>query len=135
MGRGIGAPHRKGFRHEVRLACQVVRERDFRVIAQRMVDLSPAGMQVATEARVLTGEAVIVSFRAPRSGAWVDAVGTVARVVHGRRPGERGRGLGIAFDEIEEDAKKLLFGELKAVRASGAGRGAGARRRGVEPAS
>lgn len=85
------------------------------MIAVRIEDLSPGGAYVATDARVLTGEPVIVSFRAPRSGAWVDTWGTVARVVHGRRPGERGRGLGIAFDCIDDADKKLLFRELATV--------------------
>ena len=52
-------------------------------------------MLVRTRERVLTGEDVVVSFRPPSSNRFVDALGHVARVVHGRRPGDRGRCLGI----------------------------------------
>ena len=43
------------------------------------------GLLAATDERVLTGEPVIVTFRLPESDRWFDAMGTVARVVHGRR--------------------------------------------------
>lgn len=46
---------------------------------------------------VLTGEAVIISFQLPHIPYWLDAEATVARVVHGRRPGEHTRGLALTF--------------------------------------
>ena len=106
--------HRRAFRHAVQIRCQVVRERDFRVIADRAVDLSTDGMLVPTEAAVLTGEPVIVSFLAPRSKRWIDAQATVARVVHGRRPGDHGRGLGLAFHGLDREARHALFQGLRA---------------------
>lgn len=58
-------------------------------------------MLVATELPILTGEQLLVSFRAPRSTRWFDQPATIhARVVHGRRPGERGRRLGLHSEEI-----------------------------------
>jgi hypothetical protein len=107
--------HRRAFRHAVEIRCQVVRERDFRVIADRVIDLSTDGMRVPTEARVLTGERLIVSFLAPRSKLWIDAEATVARVVHGRRPGERGRSLGLAFHGLSRDTRHALFQGLRAL--------------------
>ena len=81
--------------------CAVVRERDGEGIAGVALDFSTGGLQAVTRARVLTGEPVHVTFRAPVTGRWLTLRGTVARVIHGRRPHERGaRRLGIAFDSL-----------------------------------
>jgi hypothetical protein len=106
-------PHRRAFRHEAHLACQVVRVRDFRLVADTTLDLSTRGMRVATRRRVLTGEELIVSFRVPRSERWIDVDATVARVLHGRRPGERGRSLGLQFHGIDESSRRILFEALR----------------------
>lgn len=105
--------HRRAFRHAVDLRCRIVRERDFRFIAERAVDLSTDGMQATTEVEVLTGEPLIVSFRAPRGAQWIDTAAVVARVIHGRRPGEHERRLGIAFDGLDLDARHALFQALR----------------------
>lgn len=105
--------HRRAFRREVLLRCQVVRERDFRLVSDLAFDISTEGMLVATNHVVLTGEPLIVSFQAPRSGHYVDVEGTVARVVHGRRPGDRGRCLGIEFQGLHADARRVLFDRLR----------------------
>ena len=76
---------RRNDRHEVRralgLSCQIVRERDFRLIADRAVDLSPDGMLVPTEHDLAIGESVIVSFKATSLGLWFDTEASVARLV------------------------------------------------------
>jgi hypothetical protein len=113
---------RRAFRREVILSCQVVRERDFRKVAEIALDLSTEGMLVATEQRVLTGEELLVSFRPPRSRRWVDLQATVARVVHGRRPSDRGRCLGLAFHGVGDDDKRLLFRHLRGLPAPEPGR-------------
>ena len=92
--------------------CQVVRERDFRLLARWMVDLSPEGMRVRADVPVLTGEAVIITFLAPMARAWIDAEAYVTRVVHGRRPTDRGRELGIHFEHLVPAARELLHAEL-----------------------
>jgi hypothetical protein len=94
------------------VSCQLVRERDFRLIGRWIVDASPDGLLVATDLLVLTGEPVLVSFKAPFSEAWIDAEATVARVVHGRRPGDRGRRLGIQLDYMEPRARAHFEGQL-----------------------
>jgi hypothetical protein len=110
----IHARQRRAIRRAVPVECQVVRERDFRLVATWGVDVSPLGMLVLAEARVLTGEPVVVSFRVPRTGCWFDAEATVARVVHGRRPTDKGRRcLGIAFDALEPDARALIEDALR----------------------
>ena len=90
-----------------------MREHDFKLIASRAVDLSPDGMLVLADARVLTGEEVVVSFRTPRSPHWFDACGTIARVVHGRRPGDFGPCIGIKFEETEEISRIVLGEKLR----------------------
>ncbi len=105
--------HRQAFRREVLLACQVVRERDFRLVSSLAFDLSTDGMLVLTSGRVLTGEPLIVSFRAPRTGEWFDLEATVARVLHGRRPTDRGRGLGLSFHSFGQTDKWRLFEGLR----------------------
>ncbi len=104
---------RQAFRREVLFPCQVVRERDFRLVSSLAFDLSTDGMLVLTSDRVLTGEPVIVSFRAPRTGDWFDVEATVARVLHGRRPGDRGRGLGLFFQTIGQTDKWRLSDGLR----------------------
>ena len=104
---------RRAFRREVLLSCQVVRERDFRLVSDLALDLSTEGMLVSTEQRVLTGEELLVSFRPPRSDRWLDVQATVARVVHGRRPSDRGRCLGLSFHAFDAASRRLLFNQLR----------------------
>jgi c-di-GMP-binding flagellar brake protein YcgR len=105
--------HRRAFRREVLLSCQVVRERDFKLISELALDLSTEGMLVSSKLAVLTGEPLLVSFRAPRSSRWIDARATVARVVHGRRPSDRGRCLGLVFEELDDASRGALFRQLR----------------------
>jgi len=104
---------RRSMRRAVRLECEVVREHDFKLIASHAVDLSPDGMLVLADAVVLTGEDVIISFRTPFSNHWFDACGTIARVVHGRRPGDFGPCFGIHFDDAEEVSRIVLEQKLR----------------------
>jgi hypothetical protein len=106
---------RRILRRALRVECQVVRERDFKLIGSRSVDLSPMGMLVMAQEPVLTGEPVIVAFRLPLSSWWFDAEATVARVVHGRRPGDLGRCFGLEFDSLEPDAQVFLRRALRGV--------------------
>ena len=110
----VPVSQRRTMRRAVRVDCQVVRERDFRLLGDWALDLSPDGMLVVTRDVVLTGEEVIVSFPIPRTRVIIDAVATVARVVHGRRPSDRHRrALGIAFDSIDPELERLLRASLR----------------------
>jgi len=111
----VHARQRRVTRRAIRVECQVVREHDFRLVASRGVDLSPTGMLVATEERVLTGEPLLVTFRLPRTERWFDTEGTIARVVHGRRPGDRGRCFGLEFHQLDAEARLLLARALRDV--------------------
>lgn len=105
-------PRRRPLRRAVRIPCQVVRERDFTLVASEVLDLSEEGMLVSALGPVLTGEPLLVSFMAPYSRVFVDAEATVARVVHGRRDGDRGLALGVAFDGLDRFARALLAQRL-----------------------
>jgi hypothetical protein len=96
----------------------VVRERDFRLLATRTLDLSTDGMLVPTDVPVLTGEDVVVSFRVPNSVAWVDCDAIVARVVHGRRARDAplpARAIGLAFESLSLWDQLLLRSQLDAL--------------------
>ncbi len=111
-------PVRSAFRRFVRIDCQVVREHDFRLVGDLALDLSTKGMLVrGCGVRLLTGEELLVAFRPPRSNVWIDAQGIVARVLHGRRPGDTGLSFGIEFHEMEKEHEELLFEKLRGMHA------------------
>jgi hypothetical protein len=62
---------------------------------------------------VLTGEDVIVSFRAPKTTSWFDCEATVARVVHGRRPGDKGPCVGLDFHGLDDLSRVILHANLR----------------------
>jgi len=95
------ATERGAARRSVRVECQVVHERDFKLLGTTAVDLSTDGMLVLSQARVLTGDEVLVSLRVPGTDVWIDTGAEVARVVHGRRHGDPGRALGLRFHRLD----------------------------------
>lgn len=112
VGLMVPMNQRRTARRSVVVECQVVRERDFKLVGESTIDLSADGMLVLTRDRVLTGEDLLISFRTPILGTWFDAEARVARVVHGRRPGDYGRALGIRFRRLDRIAKSLLEASL-----------------------
>jgi hypothetical protein len=106
------ASRRISTRRGVTVPCQAVRERDFKLIADRTLDISVDGLllPLAYDEQVMTGETLILSFPIP--GMWVDAEATVTRVVHGRRPGDEGPACGVLFDVISSSARAALAGFL-----------------------
>lgn len=104
---------RVAFRHAVHVDCQVVRERDFKLIGRRTLDLSTTGMLVQADEDVAIGESLIVSFRAPRTDRYVDAEAIVTRVVHGRRRGDLGPALAVTFTQIDRASFTTLKTALR----------------------
>ncbi len=92
---------RRPGRHVIKTSCQVVRESDFRLVADQMENLSTWGMLVSPADPVKTGEVVYVSFQLPGSQDWFDAMAVVTRVIHGRRPTEVSRKLGLEFLDLK----------------------------------
>ena len=101
-------------RREVVAPCQAVRESDFRLLADRTLDVSVDGLLLPIDlvhgVVPTLGDALIVSFPIP--GAWIDAEATVVRIVHGRRPNDEGAAIGISFDVIGVGARAALAGWL-----------------------
>jgi hypothetical protein len=113
----VHAHQRRDVRRAIRIACQVVRERDCRLVARRTTDLSSKGMRVRAETKVLTGEPVFVAFRVT-VGTTVytfDVQATVVRVMHGRRPGDDGHCLGLEFEGLDGAAERVLRAALRGV--------------------
>jgi hypothetical protein len=111
---------RKNERREVRralsLSCQVVRERDFRLISRTALDVSPDGMLVSADVDDLElGENVFVSFKATELGLWFDSEARVARVIRGRRPGDKGKGVALCFSTMPRLKRLILRGHLRRV--------------------
>ena len=106
---------RREIRRAVTLACTVVREQDFKVIAHEALDLSPDGMLVSTDRELEVGENMIVSFRATQLGLWFDTEATVARIIKGRRPGDRGPAIGLSFSTLDRVKRLILRGHLRRV--------------------
>ena len=106
---------RREVRRAIGLSCQVVRERDFRLIADSAVDVSPDGMLVSTEHELEVGESLIVSFEATQLGLWFDSEAHVARIVKGRRDGDRGTGIGLSFSSLDRVKRLILRGHLRRV--------------------
>lgn len=104
---------RRVARHAVRVRCQVVRERDFKLLAEETLDMCADGMLVVSDERILTGEGVLVAFDAPGLRTWFDAEATVARVVHGRRGTDVSRALGLRFSRIDRVTRTYLKAGLQ----------------------
>ena len=98
---------RIALRRAVRLECQAVRERDFRLLGTKAVDLSPYGMRLLVDDRagIVVGDEVMVTFRAPGSHRWVD---TVARVT-GLFP----TSIGLQFVEMDAPSHGVLEKTLR----------------------
>jgi hypothetical protein len=106
---------RREVRRAVRLACTVVRERDFSLVSDRALDVSPDGMLILSDAALDAGENVFVSFRATELGLWFDTEAKVTRVVRGRRTGDPGRAVGLSFSTLGRVKRLILRSHLRRV--------------------
>ena len=113
MPRTSPTSHHRMPRRLLKHRCQVVRERDFRLIADRVVDLSATGALVMPADPVLTGERVILSFQLPSSLYWIDTEAVVTRVLHGRRPGEHTRGIALELDGLSGLSRFMIERALR----------------------
>jgi hypothetical protein len=93
--------------------CEVVRERDFKLVGTQVIDLSTRGLLVETDLTILTGEELLVAFKGPASDRWYDCTATVARVLHGRRRRDTRRAVGVSFDRLHVLDELLLCEELR----------------------
>jgi len=109
--RGLDRGPFRSPRHLIRLPCQLVRERDFRLVGDCIMNLSTSGLLVMPSDPVLTGQRLILSFEL--GGQWIDAEVSVARVAHGRRPGERTRGLGLELEHVDGATRRHIADVLE----------------------
>jgi hypothetical protein len=107
---GARFSRRLSTRRHVVLACQAVRERDFRLVADQTLDVSVDGLLLPIRTPLTIGESLIVSFQIP--GTWIDAEAVVTRVIHGRRPSDEGLAAGLVFDVISASSRAALAGFL-----------------------
>ena len=117
--KGIRQLVRRNDRHEmrksVRIGCQVVRERDFRLVATRTFDLSPDGMLVPTDEQLTPGETLHVSFQATQLGIWFDTDAVVTRMLHGRRDRDMRPSVGLTFSTLDRVKRLVLRGHLRRI--------------------
>ena len=104
----LSSADRSVARFGVHLDCQVIRDRDFRVIGRGSLDVSLTGMLVPCTYAAEVGDEVIVSFRTPRLGEYVDAVALVTRRMEGRRRGDLGATMALTFLSIDDDSLRAL---------------------------
>jgi hypothetical protein len=104
---------RKALRRAVRAECQAVGLREFDLVGERLLDLSPRGMLLASDRPMQLGEELLVSFRAPGHDVlWLDAEALVARIVQGYRAGDPGYAVGLELSYFEKSAQKELLVRL-----------------------
>lgn len=99
---------RRSVRRSVFVDCQVVREQGFELIGERAADLSQDGMLLLSDRDVRIGEPMIVTFRVPGTQQWIDTMATVVRAVRGRRRGDRGPSIGLAFEPLSSSDNLLV---------------------------
>lgn len=107
-------PHgRRAVRRAVITRGQAVDLNGFRLLGERMLDLSPTGLLLACDAETAPGATVMVSFRAPGQDApFIDAEAEVARVVQGFRQDDPGYCAGLRFTYLERSARDELLSRL-----------------------
>jgi hypothetical protein len=115
MGHLVIARQRKALRKAYRTRCRVLRERDFRLVGDEAIDMSPDGMLVVSENDMKIGDECIISFRATELNLWFDSVATVTRVIAGRRPTDRGPAIGLRFDSMDSVHRLILRGHLRKI--------------------
>ena len=108
----VHARDRRSSRRTVRISCEVVRTRDYKLVGKSVIDLSEDGMQFAALRDVDVGEDVQVFFRVPRSDAYLFAEAKDRVAIAGQRPGDEGRAYAIRFGDVQEHAGRALRASL-----------------------
>jgi hypothetical protein len=112
----VRVAERRAVRHAVELSCSVVRERDSKLASLRAIDLSPDGMRVELkDVDVDLGDRFFVCFRTTPFGIWFYTDAFATRMLHGRRPKEQGRALGLKFGSLSSVSRLCIRGALRKV--------------------
>ncbi|MDH5676378.1 MAG: PilZ domain-containing protein [Myxococcales bacterium] len=107
---------RRAVRRAIKTSCEVVGLTDLRPLAERVLDLSPRGMRVASDEGVALGDEVLVAFRAPgEDGLWLDAEAEVCRIEQGFRDGDAGYCVGLRFTHFGRAERAELLTRLSGI--------------------
>jgi len=112
----VRVAERRALRHAVDISCSVVRERDSKLASLRAIDLSPEGMRVELkEVDVDVGDRFFVCFRTTPFGIWFYTDAYATRLLHGRRPKEKCRSLGLKFGSLSAVSRLCIRGALRRI--------------------
>lgn len=100
-------------RRAIKTRCQAVTEDEFRLVGERVLDISTNGVLLACDDGVRLGEALILSINAPGTDEWFDAEGKVARIIEGYRPNDPGYCAGVRFTALDFESWKTLSRALR----------------------
>lgn len=106
---------RRTLRRGLRARCQAVRILGLSSVGERILDLSPRGALVACDEEVEVGERLLVGFRAPNGGPWINAEAEVARIIAGWREGDPGYCAGVRFLDLDRETQGELVVRLAGV--------------------
>lgn len=99
---------RRTLRRAFTADCQAVRLQGFHLVGDRILDLSPRGALIACDRPVVPGEELLLSFRSPRRGPYIDTIAEVRRVY--RRSGKAV--VGAKFLDLDSEARHELLVRL-----------------------
>ncbi len=105
------ASQRKSTRRAVRVDCQVIREKDFKLLGQSALNISADGLLLKSRFRAQKGEALLISFRVPGTNQWIDTEATVARFESSDSP-RKAHTIGVAFESLDSESKRLLRAKI-----------------------
>ena len=114
----VRARQRRALRRRFRSRCQAVALDQFRLVGERVLDLSTRGMLLACDQRVELGDDLLVTFPAPEieDGAeqpiWIDAEAEVTRRIGGFRAGDLGYCVGLRFTRMDRASRDELLARL-----------------------
>jgi PilZ domain len=98
---------RQAVRRWVRIEAEIVRAHDFVKVGGCIVDLSEDGLRARGECDALVvGDELIVAFRAPATGDWIERTGWVAHLEPASA--EEGASFGVVFEPGDEDDRAAL---------------------------
>jgi hypothetical protein len=93
---------RQAVRRWVRIDAEVVRAHDFVRVAGRILDLSEDGLRARAEHDgVEVGDEVVIAFRAPATGDWLERTGWVAHLADDGS-------FGVVFGPADDDDRSAL---------------------------
>jgi hypothetical protein len=106
---------RRAVRRAVLRPCVAVATDGYRLLGQRVLDLSPRGMLVTCGQQVEPGDEVFVTFQAPGDGLWMNAEAEVTRIVRGSRFSDAGPCVGLRFRDMEGSRRGELLSRLAGI--------------------